>query len=141
MFTSVSKKADESVTKKGGSAAKTGFVYLLVALLCAVIGAVYENFSHNVYSAYMVYAFIFPLAGGALPFCAAALYRARIPGRLALNLYHAGIATLTVGSFFHGVLEIYGTTNSLECVYWIVGAALFAAGVLIYLLELRRSRE
>lgn len=124
----------------GKSTAKTGVVYLLVALLCAALGAWYEHFSHNVYSLAMIYAFIFPLAGGALPFCAAALCGVKKPKALALNFYHSGLATLTVGSFVHGVLEIYGTTNSLEWVYWAVGAGLLAAGIWAYLLDAKRSR-
>lgn len=44
-------------------------VYILaVSAFCTVFGEVYEHFSHNVYSAYMVFAFAFPLAGGALLF-------------------------------------------------------------------------
>ena len=46
----------------------TACVYLAVSAFCAVFGEVYEHFSHNVYSAYMVFAFAFPLAGGALLF-------------------------------------------------------------------------
>lgn len=118
---------------------KIGFVYLAAALVCAALGAIYERFSHEVYSASMVYAFAFPLAGGALPFCAAALCGLRAPWRLAQNLYHLGVATLTVGSFFHGVLEIYGTTNSLEIVYWLGGGTLAVLGVLAYLAEGRRK--
>ena len=43
-------------------ASRTAFVYLLVSLFCALFGAVYEVFSHEVYSFYMIYAFAFPLA-------------------------------------------------------------------------------
>ena len=44
--------------------------YLAAALFCALFGAVYEIFSHEVYSYPMIYAFAIPLAGGALPFLA-----------------------------------------------------------------------
>ena len=36
--------------------AKTGFAYLLAALFCALFGFVYERFSHEVYSGFMIYA-------------------------------------------------------------------------------------
>lgn len=49
--------------------------------------------------------------------------------------YHSGIATLTVGSIFKGVLEIYGTTNQLIVVYWIAGFGLLFIGILTYLLS------
>lgn len=112
--------------------AKTGFVYLWLTLFCALFGALYERFSHEVYSYYMLYAFAFPLAGGVLPFFALAHSRSPLPGRLALNLYHSGIAALTVGCIFTGVLEIYGTTNQLILVYWGAGALLLLAGLLAY---------
>lgn len=50
------------------SALKTALVYLLASLFCVLFGAVYELFGHGVYSYFMIYAFVFPLAGGTLPF-------------------------------------------------------------------------
>ncbi|MCC8356763.1 MAG: hypothetical protein LJU34_02755 [Oscillospiraceae bacterium] len=124
------------------TAARTAFVYLLAAVFCMVFGAVYEHFSHDVYSWYMIYAFAFPLLGGALPFSVMALLDAcPVPTRLPLNLYHSGIATLTVGSVFQGVLEIYGTTSRLMRVYWTAGIALTAAGAALYLAGLLSRRD
>ena len=117
-------------------AAKTALAYLLAALFCALFGAVYELFSHEVYSFYMIYAFAFPLAGGALPFLVLSLKRGgKYPNGFVRNFYHAGIATLTVGSLLCGVLEIYGTTNSLSSYYWIAGIALLAAGITAYIIQ------
>lgn len=104
--------------------AKTGFVYLFLSLLCMLFGAVYEQFSHGVYSGFMIYAFVFPLACGALPFLLMAFYAKRpAPGILSRGLCHCGVATLTIGSLFQGALEIYGTTNRLVRVYWFLGGA------------------
>ena len=50
------------------SAIRTALLYLAASILCAMFGAVYEAFSHDVYSYFMIYAFLFPLIGGALPF-------------------------------------------------------------------------
>lgn len=111
---------------------RISLIYLCISIFCAFFGAVYEHFSHEVYSYYMLYAFAFPLVGGTLPFSLIAALRARAPGRLAQNLYHAGIAALTVGCIFTGVLEIYGTTNSLVNVYWAIGGGLVIAGVAAY---------
>lgn len=80
----------------------------------------------------MVYAFAFPFIGGALPFLGLGLYKRDLPGKVPCDLYHAGIATLTVGSFFQGALEIYGTTNRLVAVYWWLGAALVSLGTGLY---------
>ncbi len=122
-------------------AIKVTLIYLVISCFCALFGAVYERFSHEVYSFFMIYAFAFPLAGGALPFAAYALTGANYPSAIARNLYHAGIATLTVGSIVQGVLAIYGTANDLSRFYWIAGAGLVIAGVAAGLVQRALSRK
>ena len=118
-----------------------GFVYLLISLFCVLFGAIYEYFSHEVYSIYMIYAFVFPLAGGTLPFFALSLFGCRrLPGRLPRNLYNAGIATLTVGSVMEGVLEIFGTTNDMLQIYWFAGFGLAGTGLLLYVAAILHQR-
>ena len=114
-------------------ALKTAFIYLLISFFCILFGAVYEKFSHEVYSFYMIYAFVFPLAGGTLHFFMIALSKAEkyYPGVFAESIYHSGIATLTVGSILHGVLDIYGTSNRLLILYWIIGAVLTIVGAIL----------
>jgi len=110
--------------------------YLLAALFTAFFGGVYEIFSHEVYSFSMIYAFAYPLAGGVLPFLLLAQRGGKnFPGAAARQIYHAGIATLTVGSIMRGVLEIYGTTNSLVRWYTIAGLALVITGLAIYAVQ------
>lgn len=116
----------------------TAFFYLLLSLLCAIGGAVYEVFSHGVWSGYMVYAFLFPLSLGALPYLCLTLWGQPLPPRWTRNFHHAGVATLTVGSFFEGALAIYGTTNRLTAVYWIAGTALLLPGLAGYIAHLRK---
>ena len=41
---------------------KTALLYLVAALSAALFGGIYEQFSHGVYSSFMIYAFLFPLA-------------------------------------------------------------------------------
>ena len=90
----------------------------------------------------MIYAFVFPLAGGTLPFYALSFsQRQFFPERLSLNLYHSGIAALTVGSIFQGVLEIYGTTNRLVRVYGMLGIFFVCAGLLSYFIMMYRSKS
>lgn len=114
-----------------------GFVYLVISLLVLLFGAVYEYFSHEVYSPWMIYAFAFPLAAGTLPCMVFSLSsRIKLPCRVSANLYNSGIAAMTVGSIFCGVLEIYGTTNSLVFVYWIVGGIFTAAGCAVFILQI-----
>lgn len=127
MFTS-------DIDKNSGRAARTAFVYLLVSLFLILFGAVYEVFSHGVYSYFMIYAFAFPLAGGVLPFSVMHMRGIKkYPPHHARFLYHSGIATLTVGSLIRGVLDIYGTTNTLTEYYWYIGIALTAADVITYI--------
>ena len=97
--------------------------YLFAALSCALFGAVYETFSYGVYSPFMLYAFAFPLILGTLPAIMIGL-RSGAPLRVCEKLWAAGVATLTVGSLFHGILDIYGTSSGLTYVYWIGGGAL-----------------
>ena len=85
--------------------------------------AIYEAFSHGVYSYWMLFAFAIPLMMGVLPYTIL-LLKEKYPNRLFLNIWNSAIATLSMGSVFAGVLEIYGTTNSLIIVYPIAGGLL-----------------
>lgn len=109
---------------------------LIASLFCALFGAVYEHCSHGVYSYAMIYAFVYPLALGVLPLYLIGIVRAPYPPKVLRYIYHAGIATLTVGSIVKGVLEIYGTTNPLTVVYPILGAVLCGTGAIAYLVFL-----
>ena len=114
---------------------KTIFLYLAATMFCIVFGAIYESFSHGVYSFFMIYAFLFPLAGGMIPLFLMQRCCLPKPSFAAGALYHAGIATATVGSIVSGVLEIYGTTNSLTIIYWLAGILLSGGGIILYLVQ------
>ena len=114
-------------------ASKTSLVYLIFTLFCVLFGAVYERYSHGVYSYDMIYAFAFPLVGGALPFSILSIIQVkRYPGQVSRNLYHSGIVTLAVGSIVRGILDIYGTTNALSDYYGFVGSMLAGSGLILY---------
>ncbi len=113
---------------------RTVSCYLFITLFCALFGGIYEQFSHEVYSFFMIYAFVLPLAGGVLPFFLLMKYKKAYPSSFAASCYHAGIATLTTGSILYGALEIYGTTNILTTVYWILGVTLLFVGIATYLI-------
>ncbi len=118
---------------------KTVFIYLLVTIFCAGFGAVYEWFSHGVFSYYMLYAFMVPLLGGAVPFYCLLYFRRRIPGSVACRFHHFGISSLTVGCIFCGVLEVYGTTNWRTILYFIVGGIFLFLGNFIYLIQKKQD--
>ena len=107
-------------------------IYLFAAAGTLIFSAIYEHFSHEVYSAFMLGACLIPLALGALPLAAAKKKAGLLPGNILLQIQACSISTLTVGSIFKGVLEIYGTTNDLTLVYAAIGGILFAAFAGIY---------
>ena len=109
-------------------------------MFTAFFGGVYEIFGHGVYSYYMLYAFAVPLVFGVLPNLISAVRGTPRPHKVAYNLYNSGVATLTAGSVFEGVLEIYGTTNRLVYIYLIAGAALFLAGIVAHIIATAKKR-
>ena len=122
-------------------AKKTAIVYFCVSVFCAVFGLIYEYFSHGVYSFFMAFNFLAPLVHGALPFFIISLIGKGMPGRIAFNLYNSGVATLTVGFIFKGVLEIYGTTNKLARVYFITFGVLTAVSVVLWIINLINNKK
>ena len=104
-------------------------IYNLVGtLFLAFVGAVYEYFSHGVYSYWMIYAFAFPLVMGVVPYTIL-LIKEKYPNRVFLRLWNSAIATFSVGSVFAGVLAIAGYTNTKIVIYPVVGIALGAAAM------------
>ena len=85
----------------------------------------------------MIYAFAWPFVFGLIPALLLAIRseRRKQAGKREADrkwperLWHTGIATLTVGSIFKGILDIYGTDSVLTIVYWIVGGALLLIGL------------
>ena len=105
--------------------------YFAASIVIAIAAAVYGLFSHGVYSYFMIYAFMIPLLGGALPHLVAAMKGMEIDAK---DTQLAIIATLTIGSILKGVLDIYGTTNRLLIVYP-VAAVLVLATVLAAMIK------
>ena len=107
------------------------------SLFCALFAAIYEAFSYGVYSYFMLFAFVLPLLGCALPYSIMALTEKRLPTKSALRLWNSGIAILTVGSILQGVLEIYGTTNGLMLCYPISGIIFCIMGFGCWMLHVK----
>ena len=120
---------------------RTAIIFICAALFCGLFSAVYEHYSHGVYSNFMVYLFAFPLVGGTIPYALLGLLpNAVCPSRLSMRIYNSGLATLTVGSCVKGVLDIYGTSSGYMSVYWVAGALFMALGAVMYLLKVHASR-
>lgn len=96
-------------------------IHLSVAIFCALFGGIYEYFSHQVYSYFMIYAFAIPLVCGAFLYAILSFLSTREPNMRAMWFWNSAIAAFTIGCLFKGVLDIYGTTNKLLIVYPVVG--------------------
>lgn len=103
---------------------KQGIVYIIITLLTLIFGLIYEMFSHGVISKFMLFAFAIPLVLGVAVSFIRYIAKIKTQTRLQMNLYNAGIATLTIGSIIKGVLDIYGTTNWKVYIYLLLGIAL-----------------
>ncbi len=121
-------------------AVKTARNYAVMAAICLLIGIVYELFSHGVISVSMIGAFAVPLILGALPNLIIGLAKLKIPGCASEDLCACGIITLTTGTMFKGVLDIFGTTNSLLKYYFIAGTVFFIIGAVLYLTQKKTCR-
>ena len=113
----------------------TAFAFTAGAVLTAILSFIYELFSHQVYSGFMLYAFLIPFLGGGLVYGVMSGIDRAYPGRVAYNAYNSGLVTLTVGSLFKGALEIYGTDNKLTIVFWLAGGLLVIAGIVWFIIE------
>ncbi|MFZ2682963.1 MAG: hypothetical protein WAX62_03085 [Trichococcus flocculiformis] len=111
---------------------KTGITYLIATVAMVILEKIYRLFGHGVTSPAMTWMFLFPLAGGLLIYLVnRAKFDIEDAERLRSfsNLYHSGIATLTVGSFLKGVLEIAGTDSVYLLYFYIVGFGMVLLGI------------
>lgn len=104
---------------------KQSIIYFIISIITLIISILYELFSHNILSLYMICSFLVPLILGST--ISLLIYKKvfkKIPNRISVNLYNASIATITIFLFVNGILEIAGRTNNLIYVYIIVSIIL-----------------
>ena len=112
---------------------KKSLIYLGISIFVFIFGQIYEYFSHGVYSSYMMFAFLIPFIGLFIPSLLNNLIlKRKITDNVTLP-WKCGIATLTVGSIYKGVLEIYGTSGTFEQVYLIIGSLLCIIATIVLL--------
>lgn len=116
------------------------FTYLGVVAFCIPFGLIYETYSHGVVSFFMVFGFLFPLVLGLLPYTVLFISKTtKGPDTIASYLYNAGVATLTAGCYFKGVIDLYGTTRDVYLIiYFTIGGVLTFLGLLSYIISLVR---
>ena len=105
--------------------------YLISFIFVLLFGQIYEIFSHNVYSNFMMFACIIPVIGLIIT---SIIYLSRIKssskGRLFIGL---SLITLTIWMIINGVLEIYGTTNKLVNIYPIITIILILIALISFI--------
>ncbi len=117
----------------------TVIVYLVSTFFLIAFNSIYSLFSHGVTSPFMSYAFAYSLVLGVGGFVL--LGSLKLENRIAFNLYNAGIATLTVGSVLHGIIDIAGADTIYPVFYFVVGSVFVVGGGLIYLVLWMRTRK
>ena len=105
---------------------------MLVTLFVILVGYVYETFSRGVFSFLMIYAFAVPLVLGTLLNMILERLKAYVPGFITGQLWHCGVATVTVGMILGGVFQIYGSADERLNLFFIVGALMLASAVVLY---------
>ena len=107
--------------------------YFIGSICTLIFGLIYECFSHNVISNYMIFAFIIPLMGYILYLLVdRGIIKNKI-NNISDKLFGYSIITFTFGSIIKGVLDIYGTTNGKVYVYLIVGIVLLISSIVSYI--------
>ncbi len=118
---------------------KTIIKYILLSLFLFIFQFVYHLFGHGVKSVYMSYAFILPILLGVFR---ALIIRFFYPSTVFEDqIWDMGLHTIIIGSIFHGIFDIYGTTVSLVQVFFIVGGLLLGVSLLLYLRNLIRNKN
>ncbi|MBR5996697.1 MAG: hypothetical protein IK028_01590 [Bacilli bacterium] len=126
------------------------YIYIGITIFIGIFGAVYEVFSHNVFSPAMYLAWLIPCFLGVGVYLALAFAPIdKVPGTLVECIYNFGVAMFTVRSIFIGVIEIYGTTNKamlatytvLSIVFLVIGGSAFLAIILYSIISSKRKNN
>ena len=114
---------------------KQAIKYFSLSIFFLIFGIVYETFSHNVYSNYMMWAFLIPLFLGFVPYMILYILNKKI-NIISLQLYNSSVLTFTLGSTMKGILEIYGTTNVLMNVYLPLSITLLVLSIIVFVINI-----
>ena len=119
------------------------FIYCGIVAFCALFGYIYETQAHGVLSWFMLLGFLVPLVLGLLPYLILTLSKTdKGPNSITSNIYNASVATLTVGCYFKGFLDIYGTTRDIHLIiYSAVGGTMLLAGIIFYIVSIVKSSD
>ena len=118
-------------------------VYLGITAFIALFGFVYEQFSHNVHTFYMWFAWIWVLGFGFVPYLLFYLLPIkRVPGLISESIYNFGVAMITFRSIYKGVIIIYNTTGEdMIMAYTIISIVSLVGGALLYAIGLLLNKK
>ena len=109
-------------------------LYIVITAFIAFFGAVYEQYSRNVQTPYMWFAWVWVLGFGLVPHIL--LYflpLKKVPGLLTGCVYNLGVAFITTRSIYIGVTTIANTPNKQwEAIYLIVSLTFLIGGAILY---------
>jgi FtsH-binding integral membrane protein len=105
--------------------------------VCLIFFLIYDQFSHNVRSAYMTYLFLWPLILGALPygimtFITRRTSSVKLPGNESRLFYNLGLEAVTMSSLLRGIFEIAGTASIYQTFLMYGGIVLLIIGIMFY---------
>ena len=76
----------------------------------------------------MHYLFLIPLIGGALLVALQLMVKGF--SRLSLNLWNSGVATLTAGALYRGIVNLSGRSTTMDQPYYYLGVAFLALALI-----------
>ncbi|MBR6918271.1 MAG: hypothetical protein IKN38_08810 [Clostridia bacterium] len=108
----------------------------VITMALIVFGIIYDEYGRGVHSRFMTYAFICVFALCVLPYSVLASLKSGVTrSRLAFNVYNSGVSLLSLAFVLRGVVRIAGTKSRFEVPMLAAGAAMCAAGALIFLVR------
>ena len=124
--------------KNSSKTFKSLLIYAGITAFIALFGYVYEMFGHGVISLAMYLAFLYPLSLGCVVYLLLWLLPIKwTPSFVTQNIYNFGVAMLTLGSIYRGVVEIYGTPREEMCrAYLIIGLVFISIAIILLIIGL-----
>lgn len=129
-----------SVTNSTTRFSRTFISYLAMAAFLFIFSRIYESLSYGEVSVFMHYMFCATLVGGIL--LLGLLQVKPNLSRMTYNLWNSGIATITAGCLFRGIINLSGRSTTLDQPYWYVGAGFLKLSLItLFISDTRRTHQ
>ncbi|HFI0593824.1 TPA: hypothetical protein ACGO2M_001687 [Streptococcus suis] len=129
-----------SVTNSTTRFSRTFISYLAMAAFLFIFSRIYESLSYGEVSVFMHYMFCATLVGGIV--LLGLLQIKPNLSRMTYNLWNSGVATITAGCLFRGIINLSGRSTTLDQPYWYVGAGFLALSLItLFISDSRRTRQ